>query len=348
MSPAHENIAPLFKGRRIAITGVSGTVGAELLRQLAATEADSILGIDNNETELFFVGERYRDDDRVSVGLADVRDRDSLENAFSDADMVFHTAALKHVPLCEEAPLQAVQTNITGTQNVLDVAAAKGVKSVVFTSTDKAVNPTNVMGTSKLMAERLVTAANEQYADLNAISTRFGNVLGSRGSVLPLFARQIRAGGPVTLTSAEMTRFVMTLEQAVHLVLRSAFLGVGGEVFITKMPIARIDDLAEVMVQALAPAFGHDPASIEIKEIGTRPGEKLYEELMNEEEMRRSYDIGDFIMVQPALSLTTPPADSTPVDRPYNSSVEPAMPAEELAAYLHDCGLFDQMIKGEA
>lgn len=334
----------MFAGRRVAITGVSGTVGAEMLRQLVVTEAATIRGIDNNESELFFLGEQYRSDDRVSVGLADIRDRESLVDAFTGADVVFHVAALKQVPLCEAAPLQAIQTNITGTQNMLDVAASCGVERVVFTSTDKAVNPTNVMGTSKLMAERLVTAAAQRHRAFTAVSTRFGNVLGSRGSVLPLFARQIRAGGPVTLTSPEMTRFVMTLDQAVQLVLRSAFLGQGGEVFITKMPIARIDELATTMIDLLAPAFGHDPAAIEISEIGARPGEKLYEELMNEEEMRRSFDIGDFIVVEPALTPRSVRVGAVQVDRPYNSAVEPAMSKDDLAAYLQDSGLIDGLL----
>lgn len=327
-----------LKGKRIAITGVCGTVGRELLRQLAEEPGVShILGIDNNESELFFCGEDYRADDRVNVVLGDIRDRARMHTLLTDIDVVFHSAALKHVPLCESSPSEAIQSNITGTQNVLDGAREAGVERVIFTSTDKAVNPTNVMGTSKLMAERLVTAAAAEQQATIATSTRFGNVLGSRGSVVPLFARQIRAGGPVTLTSAEMTRFVMSLEHAAHLVLQSAAIGEGGEVFITRMPIARIEDLAHVLVQRLAPRFGRDPESIEIIEIGSRPGEKVYEELMNDEETRRSYDIGDFFVVQPAL--LDRPANGKLVDRPYNSSVEAPMTPAELDAYLEQTGV---------
>lgn len=348
MSEGSEELEKTFTDRRVAITGVSGTVGVELLRQISKLDVRSVVGIDSNESALFFVGEDYRGDERVTVGLADVRDQQSLLSSFEDVDIVLHAAALKHVPLCEAAPLEAVQTNITGTQNVLDVAARVGVERVVFTSTDKAVNPTNVMGTSKLMAERLVTAANARSSgDMKSFSTRFGNVLGSRGSVLPLFARQIKNGGPITLTSVEMTRFVMTLEEAVYLVLRSASLGVGGEVFVTKMPIARIEDLAVVMVDRLAAYYGYAPGSIEIKEVGSRPGEKLYEELMNDEEIRRSVDIGDYIVVEPALSergVHTGP----PVDRPYNSSVEPSMSRTELGDYLEHTGLFESIMQGDA
>ncbi|MCL4111534.1 UNVERIFIED_CONTAM: hypothetical protein GTU68_013561, partial [Idotea baltica] len=303
--------------------------------------------IDSNESELFFVGQEYRSDSRVSVGLADVRDRASLESAFAGSNVVFHAAALKHVPLCESAPLEAIRTNIAGTQNVIDAARAADVDRLIFTSTDKAVNPTNVMGTSKLMAERLITASNDRSTSkMIAISTRFGNVLGSRGSVLPLFARQIKAGGPVTLTSAEMTRFVMTLEEAVGLVLRSTFLGRGGEVFITKMPIAKIEDLAHCMVQRLADDFGHEAASIEIVELGPRPGEKMYEELMNDEEMRRSLDIGDFIVVEPALQSGGSHQHGDAVDRPYNSAVEPAMSPQDIGDYLEATGLFEQIRTG--
>ena len=193
----------------------------------------------------------------VQFQLGDVRDRDKLVQAMRGIDIVLHTAALKHVILCEQSPRDAVQTNIQGVQNLIDAATVNQVERVLFTSSDKAVNPTNVMGTSKLMGERLMTAANAHRRAGGPIfaSTRFGNVLGSRGSVIPLFMRQISRGGPVTLTDPEMTRFIMTLREAVHLVMESTFLARGGEVFVTKMPIARIQDLAKVMVKTLAPAL---------------------------------------------------------------------------------------------
>lgn len=335
----------LLDGQSVAVTGACGTVGTELIRQLAASGVEQVRGIDHDETALFFLDEAYKQDDRISVGLGNVRRRDSLIEAFDGADIVLHTAALKHVPLCESAPLEAVETNITGTQNVVDAAARAGVGRVLFTSTDKAVNPTNVMGTSKLMAERLVTAANWRVSDSTlCFSTRFGNVLGSRGSVLPLFTRQIASGGPVTLTDPEMTRFIMTVDDAASLVLHSAFLGMGGEVFITKMPVVRIEDLAHVLVDVIAPRFGRDPASIEIKEIGARPGEKQYEELMNDEEIRRSTDIGDFLVVEPAFLRRDESHNGTEVNKPYNSAVEAAMSPDELRSYLEDSGILELMI----
>jgi FlaA1/EpsC-like NDP-sugar epimerase len=175
-----------------------------------------------------------------------------------------------------------------------------------LTSSDKAVNPTNVMGTSKLMAERLVTAANARARgnDQIFVSTRFGNVLGSRGSVIPLFLHQIRMGGPVTLTSSQMTRFIMTMEEAVNLVMDSLFLARGGEVFVTKMPVIRIRDLAEVMIEELAAEYGYRPSDIRIDVIGPRPGEKMYEELISEEEIQRSIELPKYFVIRPAILPT--------------------------------------------
>lgn len=325
-----------FANKRVFITGVCGTVGAELMRQVLAGGAKHVVGVDNNESELFFSQQRHASDP-ASFFLADVRDREALTLRMQGADIVLHAAALKHVGLCEESPTQAVQTNIDGTQKVIEAAIANNVERVIFTSSDKAVNPTNVMGTSKLMGERLMTAASQSYRENQTIfaSTRFGNVLGSRGSVVPLFRRQIEAGGPVTLTDREMTRFVMTLEEAVDLVLQSVWLAVGGEVFVTKMPIARIEDLAIVMVDKLAAN-----RTVDIKEIGSKPGEKMYEELMNDEEVRRTFELDTFFAVLPPfisdrdMRSYTYVEDSKRPDRPYNSQFETAMTVAELADFL--------------
>lgn len=330
-----------FEGQRVLVTGSCGTVGREIVRQVAAAGAAEIIGIDNNEAEVFFDSELYKHDESVEIVLADLRNALKLRDRMDGIDIVLHAAALKNVPVCEEAPNEAIDTNVTGTQNVIDAAVATGVQRVLFTSTDKAVNPTTVMGTSKLMAERLTTAANAQRRGETPIfaSTRFGNVLGSAGSVLPLFKRQIEAGGPVTLTDPGMTRFIMTLADATALVLRSAFMARGGEVFITKMPVARIDDLAAVMVEEIAPEVGRDPNNIEINVIGARPGEKLYEELMNTEEVRRAVDIGEYLVVRPALASKYRFVDYTwpeevPAHNPYNSEHEAPMSKEELREYL--------------
>lgn len=339
--------------KRVLITGVCGTVGKELLRQLAARQLAEIIGLDNNESELFFLSQEYRDQPHIHLYLGDMRDRDKLMRKMRGIDIVLHSAALKHVILCEQSPRDAVQTNILGTQNVIDAATANNVERVLFTSSDKAVNPTNVMGTSKLMGERLMTAANAYSGQNGPIfaSTRFGNVLGSRGSVIPLFKRQIAQGGPVTLTDPRMTRFIMTLEEAVRLVMESVFLAHGGEVFVTKMPIVRIEDLAYVMIQELAPANGFDPKQIKVEIIGSKPGEKLYEELMNNEETRRTVELPNYFVVLPAfksvyeeIEYSYPNITVNSVNRPYNSSVEQAMSQEELRYYLRQHNLLEGSI----
>jgi len=328
-----------WTGKHILITGVTGTVGQELLRQVVERGAGEIIGIDNNETELFFLDQAYEDNNCVHLFLGDLRDPQKLMRKMQGVDIVLHAAALKHVILCEKTPRDAVQTNILGTQNVIDAAIANNVERVIFTSSDKAVNPTNVMGTTKLMGERLMTAANAHRRSTDPVfaSTRFGNVLGSRGSVLPLFRKQIAGGGPVTLTDPEMTRFIMTIEQAVNLVLESVFLARGGEVFVTKMPIVRIRDVAEVMIEELA----ERPQDVEIKMIGSKPGEKLYEELMNDEETRRTLEVENYFVVLPAfksvyesIAYKYPGMGDVGVDDPYNSSLRPAMSKQELRTYL--------------
>lgn len=325
-----------FKGKSVLITGACGTVGSELTRQVVKAGAERVVCIDNNETDLFFLQEEYKASGVVSCYLADIKDLKALSQRMQGIEIVLHAAALKHVGLCEDSPAQAVHTNIGGTQNVIDAALENNVERVIFTSSDKAVNPTNVMGTSKLMGERLMTAASLNNRNSKTIfaSTRFGNVLGSRGSVVPLFRRQIEAGGPITLTDSNMTRFIMTLTEAVELVLASAFLAKGGEVFVTKMPIARIEDIALHMRDALA-----DGKDIQITEIGAKPGEKMYEELMNDEEVRRTYELEEFFVVLPAFAGDY--ESNYPLvkgrqksDRPYNSSVESTMSGEEVSKYF--------------
>ncbi|MBB4211369.1 polysaccharide biosynthesis protein [Rhodothalassium salexigens DSM 2132] len=339
-----------WANKRVLVTGVCGTVGGELLRQLMATSVAEIIGIDHNESDLFFLEQRCQGDDRVRLYLGDIRDRDQLIDRMRGIDIVLHAAALKHVGLCERSPRDAIATNILGTENIIEAAIANQVGRVLFTSSDKAVNPTNVMGTSKLMGERLMTSANARRPEGGTVfaSTRFGNVLGSRGSVIPVFRRQIAAGGPVTLTDPEMTRFIMTLGEAVRLVMDSAMIARGGEVFVTKMPVARIADLARVMIDTLGPCHGHDPAKIAVQEIGAKPGEKLYEELMNEEEVRRTVELSQYFAVKPAfradyqdIRYDYPGETPQPCAKAYNSSLEPAMSRADLTDYMTRSGLLN-------
>ncbi|MFQ5537015.1 MAG: polysaccharide biosynthesis protein [Gemmatimonadota bacterium] len=322
-----------------------------MLRQLLAEDPAEVIGFDNNESELFFLGQRHRTRfPSIRFVLGDVRDVSALRRAMDGVEIVLHTAALKHVHLCEDSPREAIQTNVVGAQNVIDAAEDVGVRRVLFTSSDKAVNPTSVMGTSKLMGERLFTAADVRRRDSAPIfaSTRFGNVLGSRGSVIPLFRRQIREGGPVTLTDPAMTRFIMTLQEAVALVMDSVFLARGGEVFVTKMPVVRIEDLAKVMVEELAPRCGRNPEEIEVEVIGTKPGEKMYEELLNEEEVRRAVELSRYFVIRSAMPPLFRESDGQydepvigPVSRAYHSANERPMTVEDLRVYLHRNGLID-------
>lgn len=335
-----------FDNKSILVTGACGTVGSELVRQLLQNPSfgpKDVVGIDNNESQLFFEDQKYLDDKRARFFVADIRDRDELTRKMNGVDIVFHCAALKHVVLCERSPEQAVQTNIEGVQNVIAATIANGVEKIIFTSSDKAVNPTNVMGTSKLMGERLMTAANSNKRGKGPIfvSTRFGNVLGSNGSVIPIFHNQIAKGGPVTLTHRDMTRFVMSVEDSVRLVINSALLAKGGEVFITKMPVVKIEDLARAMIEELAPVYGRQPGDIHVIEIGVKPGEKLYEELMSMEETRRALELTDYFAVLPAfrgiyneIQYAYETTSSSEVNNPYISADQPALTVAEIRKML--------------
>ena len=344
----------VLNNKRILVTGACGTVGSELIRQLLVSDqysAEEVIGIDNNESQLFFLDQTWLEEPRARFFVADIRDKDELCRRMNGIDVVFHAAAYKHVILCERSPDQAVQTNILGVQNVIAAATENKVERVIFTSSDKAVNPTNVMGTSKLMGERLMTAANSHKRGEGPIfaSTRFGNVLGSSGSVIPIFHNQIAKGGPVTLTDKEMTRFVMSIQDAVSLVIDSAELAEGGEVFITKMPVVRIEDLAKAMIKELGPYYGYDPGRIEIQEIGTKPGEKLYEELMSDEETRRSVELAQYFSVLPAvrgiykeIAYGYKSLLNKSVNNAYLSQNEPSLSVPEVIAFLGNASLLDK------
>ena len=332
----------IFNGKSIFVTGSCGTIGAELVAQLLSNpkyNPKELIGIDNNESALFFQDQLYLDDSRASFFVTDIRDKDELSNRMKGVDIVIHAAAFKHVILCERSPEQAVQTNINGVQNVIAAASLNDVEIVIFTSSDKAVNPTNVMGTTKLMGERLMTAANSSKRENGPIfaSTRFGNVLGSSGSVIPIFRNQISNGGPVTLTDKNMTRFVMSVEEAVELVLNSVMEAKGGEVFVTKMPVMKIEDLAIAMIEELA------PNEIEVTEIGSKPGEKLYEELMSDEETRRTIELDKFFSVLPAFRGIYSDIDynystivSELVEDPYVSEQQTSLTVEEVKDFLRN------------
>jgi FlaA1/EpsC-like NDP-sugar epimerase len=349
-SPKREETLSPWAGKTVLVTGAAGTVGQEIMTQLAELPVHSVVAIDNDEQETFFLERRLEHVGHFSFALADICDLHGLTGLMEGVDIVIHAAALKHVGLCERAPRVAIQTNIIGTQHVIQAAVAAGVKRFLLTSSDKAVNPTSVMGTSKLMAERLVAAANMQSRNGPAIlaACRFGNVLGSSGSVIQVFRQQIAAGGPVTLTHADMTRFIMTLSQAVSLVMDAVFLARGGEVFVTKMAVCRIEDLARIMIDELAPRHGRGPEDVRIEIVGPKPGEKFYEELINDEEVRRVCELDRHFVVVPALranrgviSYDYEGLVAKRISQPYNSANVSPMTRPELREFLHASGFLD-------
>ena len=292
-----------FSGQRILVTGGSGTIGSRLVDHLLERGPEVVRVLGRDETKQFYQRQRLRERTNVRFLVGDIRDRDRLVRAMDGIDTVFHCAALKHVESGEYNPFEATQTNVVGTQNVIDACLSAGVRTMVLTSSDKAANPTSVMGASKLLAEKLVSAATNYRGSrpTRFASVRFGNVLGSRGSALELFFRQIAAGGPVTVTDPTMTRFVMTTDRAVELAIRAAEVARGGEVFVFKMPAARLADLVGAAIDIVAPTRDLDPRAIATATIDPRPGEKAYEELMTEDESTRAHDIGDMFAVLPSI-----------------------------------------------
>jgi UDP-N-acetylglucosamine 4,6-dehydratase len=292
-----------FRGQRILVTGGSGTIGARLVDRLLDLEPEVVRILGRDETKQFYQRQRLRDRSNVRFLVGDIRDRDRLVRAMDGIDTVFHCAALKHVESGEYNPFEATLTNVIGTQNVIDACLSADVRTMILTSSDKAANPTSVMGASKLLAEKLVSAATNYRGShpTRFASVRFGNVLGSRGSALELFFRQIAAGGPVTVTDPTMTRFVMSTDRAVELAIRAAEIARGGEVFVFKMPAARLADLVSAAIDIVTRANGLDPAAIATQAIDSRPGEKAYEELMTEDESSRAHDIGEMFAVLPSI-----------------------------------------------
>ncbi|MCC6840090.1 MAG: polysaccharide biosynthesis protein [Flavobacteriales bacterium] len=275
-----------FSGRTVLVTGAAGSIGSELARQLIALGAKQTVLLDQAESALYDVEMELKGKGFTAFMpvVGDVRDRTAMNRLLAEIkpEVVLHAAAYKHVPLMEAQPAEAVLTNLGGTKNLAGLAAAHGVKEFILISTDKAVNPTSVMGATKRCAELYMQALGASTAGLSITTTRFGNVLGSNGSVIPLFRKQIAEGGPVTVTDPEVTRFFMTIPEACRLVLEAATMGKGGEIYVFDMgePV-RIADLAERMIRLSGLEPGKD---IAIKYTGLRPGEKLYEELLAEQE----------------------------------------------------------------
>jgi len=281
----------MFKDKALLITGGTGSFGNAIIKKFLHTDIREIRIFSRDEKKQDDMRNAYRND-KLKFYLGNVRDYNSVHSAMHGVDYIFHAAALKQVPSCEFFPMEAVKTNILGTENVLNAAISQNAKEVIVLSTDKAVYPINAMGMSKALMEKVMTAKARTVDDKETVlcGTRYGNVIASRGSVIPLFVSQIKAGLPLTITDPNMTRFIMSLKNAVELVLYAFQNGHAGDIFVQKAPACTIGDLA-VAVKEL---FG---AKNEVKIIGTRHGEKLYETLLNREEMASAQDMGDYYRV---------------------------------------------------
>lgn len=281
----------MFKDKVLMITGGTGSFGNTVLKRFLSTAV--------REIRIFSRDEKKQEEMRIALNdsklkfyIGDVRDYDSTYQAMKGVDYVFHAAALKQVPSCEFYPMEAVRTNVLGTENVMNAATANGVKRVVVLSTDKAVYPINAMGISKAMTEKLMVAKARMQRESETVfcATRYGNVMASRGSVIPLFVSQIKEGKPLTVTDPNMTRFLMSLEDSVDLVLYAYEHGQQGDIFVQKAPASTVADLAQALKEIFAKGN-------EVRIIGTRHGEKLYESLISREEMAHAKDMGDYYRI---------------------------------------------------
>jgi len=280
-----------FEGKKLLITGGTGSFGNAVLKQFLNSSIQEIRIFSRDEKKQDDMRQFYRSN-KIKYYIGSVRDKRSIDGAMNGVDFVFHAAALKQVPSCEFFPVEAVRTNVLGCENVLDSAFQFKVKNVIVLSTDKAVYPINAMGMSKALSEKIMIAKSRDLNGSGTVycGTRYGNVMASRGSVIPLFIDQIKAGNPITITDPSMTRFMMTLENAVELVLYAFKNGIPGDIFVQKAPAATIETLAIALKELYQ-------ADNPVKIIGVRHGEKLFESLVNKEEMAKAQDLGDYYRI---------------------------------------------------
>ena len=300
----------ILKGKKILITGGAGSVGCALTKATLKYDPETIRIFDLSENEMFKMRSEFGRERAIRFLVGDIRDINRLKLAMEDIDIVVHLAAMKHVYACEYNPFEAIKTNIDGLQNIIEVARNEDVERVIFSSTDKAVSPSSVMGMTKLLGEKLISLANYYKGNKRTLfsSMRFGNVMGSNGSVLQLFKKQIVAGGPLTITDKEMTRFVITMEEAIGLIYSAIKLAKGGETFVWKMRTLKVADLVNVMVEK----YG-SRRKIEIDIIGKGEGEKIHEEILSEEELSHAVELDNLYIVFPLI-------DHMHIDRKYKGA----------------------------
>nr|WP_139343068.1 polysaccharide biosynthesis protein [Fictibacillus arsenicus] len=284
--------------KRILITGGTGSWGHELVKQLLPKEPKEIIVLSRNEASQVAMQRQFDYNPKLTFMIGDIRDKDSLMRASEGVDYIYHLAALKHVPICELQPYEALKSNIQGTQNVIETAIHHKVTKVIYISTDKAANPSNLYGMTKAIGEKLIIHANLLSKHTRFVCVRGGNVLGTNGSVIHVFKSQIEKKGQVGITDFEMTRFFLTLEEAISLLFKATFESVGGEIFVMKMPTCKITDLAQVLIDASG------KEGITMVELGKRPGEKLHEILLSEYESATTvYYDNEYFVILPTIDI---------------------------------------------
>ncbi|WP_010097599.1 SDR family NAD(P)-dependent oxidoreductase [Ornithinibacillus scapharcae] len=323
-----------FRGKHILIIGGTGTIGKSIIQTILPEMPKRISIFSRDEYKQQLLQQKLKEYDGLHYIIGDVREYDAVNSAMRNVDYVFHLAAMKHVDFSESNPLEAVKTNILGTHHVIQAAINHKVEKVIFTSSDKAISPTNAYGASKLVAERLITQANHnEFIKTVFACVRFGNVMGSRGSVIPLFKNSIVHEKRITITDPSMTRFMMTLEQATNLTIQAMKKAIGGETFVLKMPVIKIGVLADVVLEEVCKREKLDKNTIDIHEIGKRIGEKVYEELMTEEEASLAWETADMFII-PSRDVNAYPnaKKAEPVD--YGTHLQTPLTKEELRSLL--------------
>ncbi len=293
-----------FKDKVVLVTGGTGSIGSVIVSELLKLDVKHVRVFSRDESKQFELGHRLKGDKRLRFLIGNVRDKERLMMAMENVDIVFHAAALKHVVSCEQNPFEAVRTNVAGTQNIISCAFTNNVEKVISVSTDKAADPTNVMGCTKLLAERLILSSFFYRGNKRTkfCSVRFGNVLGSRGSVIPLFIKQFKQGGPLTVTDPDMTRFFMSTQEAVQLMLEASKLMRGEEIFVLKMPVASIGDLARGVIEIMKER-NNITEDVAINIIGKRPGERQHEKLLTLDESAGALERDDMFIIRPNVGF---------------------------------------------
>lgn len=331
-----------FKDKKVLIIGGTGTIGSNLLAQILLEQPKVVRILSRDEHKQYLLQNKLgtRNDIRYLIG--DVRDYDRVLSAMEDIDYVFHVAALKHVPACEYNPYEAVLTNIVGTYNVIKASMARNVKKVTFTSSDKAISPTNTYGATKLTAERMIVASEHSkgYSKTIFSIVRFGNVIGSRGSVVPLFINQIVNDKRITVTNQNMSRFMMTVNEATQLTIKAMKEAKGGEIFVLKMPVIVLQDLVKIITEETCEKYKIDLREITIEEIGIRLGEKMYEELMTYDESLIAWELADMFIITSSVDKQKSYKNAKKArEGTYSSANQKALSLEEVRKLVLDQGL---------